>query len=117
MQNMTWSDRNYVYSVNDHDLKIYKVPLSDFDSNHSEYDSVLHSIHQEWIAPARNICMYCEAEFESRNKLFQHLGFMNVNIQRPKRKKSILRKRKYSLISVNSLEEQLFNLNLTSEVI
>jgi hypothetical protein len=27
------------------------------------------------------ICGYCETCFESRNKLFYHLGFMGINIQ------------------------------------
>ena len=104
---MTWVDQEFIYRVNDHDLKIYKIPLNEFDSNLSDYDTVLHSIQHDWITPARNTCMYCEAEFDSRNKLFQHLGFMNVNIKKQKKYKSVLKKRKYSSISMDDFASEL----------
>jgi hypothetical protein len=95
------SDKYYIYGKNDHDYKIYKIPLTEFESDHSQYDAVLHSIKHDWISFERYRCMYCDASFESRNKLFQHLGFMNVNISKN------LKKRKYD---VYSLEDQLADL-------
>ena len=77
----------FITKRNDYDNKIYKIMLLNYDTSRSEFDSKLHNND---ITPMINdcqptTCMYCMTTFDSRNKLFNHLGFMNIDTRNENR--------------------------------
>lgn len=71
-----WVERKNVF-----DGKAYCWDVDDIDSE--EFDVKLHDNTATPIIFHSQQCMYCKAIFPSRNRLFQHLGFMNIDIRRP----------------------------------
>lgn len=78
----------FVYNINKYNGITYKYDLDDYDiMNDPAFDETLHdnSIDVNSFSSLGHMynCAYCKQAFESRNKLFYHLGYMNIDI-RPK---------------------------------
>jgi hypothetical protein len=70
----------FIYKYNSYTKKYYKYDTDDvdlfspmFDESIHDNDIVVTNIHPE------NVCVYCNTGFTSRNKLFHHLAYMNIN--------------------------------------
>lgn len=74
------------YNENKYNGVTYKYDLDEYDMmNDPMFDASIHDNTIE-IMPSereedRYTCAYCKTQFESRNKLFYHLGFMNIDIR------------------------------------
>lgn len=55
-------------------LKHYRLSLDDFDEPIIHDNDVIPQIIDPYV------CGYCQKHFTSRNKLFNHLGFMGIDI-------------------------------------
>lgn len=69
----------FIYKYNCHTNKYYKYDNDDIDLFSPMFDDTLHNNNITYITLDRNICMYCNTCFSSRNKLFHHLSYMNIN--------------------------------------
>ena len=90
----------YIHRYNQFSQRHYRYPLEDVDLTSPMFDENIHDNDFDFPKPhSSNICMYCLCHFESRNKLFHHLGFMNIDIGRDKRYHDNQRrhKRKFSI--------------------
>lgn len=91
----------YIHKYNQYTQKHYRYALEDVDLTSPMFDERIHDNNIEVIAPTScNVCMYCDCVFESRNKLFYHLGYMNIDIGRDKDyyKQQKRHKRRFSLV-------------------
>jgi len=79
----------FVYSYNNYNGKLYKYKLDEIDLFPPMFNIEIHDndlIPASYDKTSANYkfekykCMYCHTYFASRNKLFYHLGFMNINI-------------------------------------
>ena len=72
-----------VYKKNSFTNKYYKYDLDDYDYFGPMFDE---SLHNNNITPKYDkydtTCAYCGTSFCSRNQLFYHLGFMNIDIKK-----------------------------------
>ena len=70
-----WSKKK-IFKRNSYDQRIYQGYMSWLDNDHSELQ-----VSEDLLTfDFNNKCGYCLRAFDSRNKLFNHLGFCNVNI-------------------------------------
>lgn len=74
----------YVYKFNDHTNRYYYYKYDEFSSYVKTplLDDKLHDNTKDPVTLLSNVCCYCGCNFVSRNKLFNHLGFMNIDIKR-----------------------------------
>lgn len=72
----------FVYKFNNFTQKYYKYDTDDIDLFTDMFDENLHNNDITPMVCNPNQCMYCCTVFSSRNKLFHHLGFMNIDIRR-----------------------------------
>ena len=97
-----------MYKYNQYAQRHYKYRLEDIDMSSPMFDESLHDNDLNFSKPyPSHICMYCECFFESRNKLFHHLGFMNIDIGRDKKyyQNQKSHKRKFSIIKRKPLKQ------------
>lgn len=70
----------FIYHTNSHTGITYKYDHDEYDIFTPMFDRTLHDdnidIDPQWYYP--KTCAYCDTTFPSRNKLFYHLGFMNI---------------------------------------
>lgn len=69
-----------VYRFNQYTKRYYKYNISDYSADHPMFNC---EIHNNDITPNtlhRQTCGYCMTTFSSRTQLFNHLGFMNIDI-------------------------------------
>ena len=74
----------YIYKFNQFTGKHYKYDMDEYDIFSPMFDEGLHA-NQEVVAGAVRdsmTCLYCHTEFPSRNQLFYHLGYHNVDIRK-----------------------------------
>jgi hypothetical protein len=78
----------FIYKFNCFTKKYYKYDKEKIDLFSPMFDEKLHDdnlIHIKLdnnsipVKLDKHICMYCNTQFDSRNKLYHHLGFMNIN--------------------------------------
>lgn len=71
----------YVYHTNTHTGRTFRYDHDEFDMFTPMFDRTLHNnstmIDTRWCYPYT--CAYCDASFPSRNRLFFHLGFMDID--------------------------------------
>lgn len=72
----------YVYKFNIYTKKYYKYDIDEVDLLSSMFDDNLHNNELYPVPLERNVCKYCNSMFLTRNKLFYHLGFMNIDIRK-----------------------------------
>lgn len=62
--------------------KLYEYDVSPSEASHPMYNALLHSNEKApEPSPFKNMCGYCYTIFESRNKLFYHLGFHGIDVR------------------------------------
>ena len=76
----------FVYKFNDYTKTYYRYDHDEHDMDTVEFDVTLHDNNLEVVPTCKTRCVYCGTEFTSRNKLFYHLGFMNIDIRTPTEK-------------------------------
>lgn len=69
-----------VYRYNQHTMKYYKYNIRDYNTEHPMFNEELHNNDITPCTLYHNTCAYCMTIFKSRTQLFNHLGFMNINI-------------------------------------
>ena len=69
----------FLYKFNWFTNKYYKYDTDDVDLFSPMFDDKLHDNNVTHLNLSKRICMYCNTCFTSRNKLFHHLSFMNIN--------------------------------------
>lgn len=72
----------YVYKYNPFNKKYYKYCVEEYDIHESKFDEKLHVNDYDPMVMPRTQCAYCGCMFESRNKLFNHLGFMGIDTRK-----------------------------------
>lgn len=70
----------FLYKFNEHTGKYYKYDTDDVNIFTPMFDESLHDNSWKPTIFCKRICMYCYHVFPSRNQLFHHLGFMNIDI-------------------------------------
>ena len=73
----------FVYKYNIYTKKYYKYDMDDHDILGIDFDETLHKNECIPYLVDKLTCGYCNTVFPSRNKLFYHLGFMNIDITHP----------------------------------
>jgi hypothetical protein len=72
----------FIYKFNNFTGKYYKYDIDEFDFFSPMFNE---SVHNNDIKPlydkTSTKCGYCEHIFNSRNQLFYHLGYHNINIR------------------------------------
>lgn len=72
-----------LYKHNNHNGRYYTYDMDDYDLFDPMFDE---NLHDTTLMPpflkGSTVCGYCQTKFESRNKLFYHLGFHNINVNR-----------------------------------
>lgn len=74
----------FVYKYNQYTKKYYAYNLDLYDINSPMFNETLHS-HNDSNVPLTCTpyeCGYCNTFFASRNSLFYHLGFMDIDIRK-----------------------------------
>lgn len=84
--------------INIYNNKVYSYDSEKYDFNTEMFNDEIHdnSIEPEFYRNSKT-CSYCGTTFTSRNKLFYHLGFHNIDIGIRRKKK----KNKYKYIYYN----------------
>ncbi len=78
----------HVLKYNKYTHRYYSYDLEDVDTSSDMFNIDLHDNDIDFERPLpRKKCMYCHTIFKSRNELFYHLGFMNIDIGRRRRRK------------------------------
>lgn len=75
----------FLYKYNQYTGKYYKYDMDDYDIMTPMFDETLHIPDDQgmtWDTKSQTTCMFCGTTFDSRNKLFYHLGFMNIDIRK-----------------------------------
>lgn len=72
-----------ISSYNKFTKKYYEYDTEDVDESGPMFNKELHNndITVQWNYPHKTTCAYCNTCFESRNKLFNHLGYMGIDIR------------------------------------
>jgi hypothetical protein len=73
----------FIYKFNQHTKKYYKYDTDDVDIFTPMFDESLHDNSITPVPLPHHACVYCNTMFPSRNKLFHHLGYMNIDIRPP----------------------------------
>lgn len=68
----TWNNRTYI--------------CDDEDDGSAQFSRLLHNAERDPMHTLRKVCGYCNTLFKSRNALFNHLGFMNIDVRSEYRK-------------------------------
>lgn len=79
------------------EVKGYNHYTGKFYEYNTPDEDVDFDVHNNDITPMnlpKNTCAYCLLYFESRNALFQHLGYYNIDIRKNVPKQQYYRKRK-----------------------
>lgn len=69
----------FLYKFDWFTKKYYKYDTDDVDLFSPMFDDKLHDNDITPSNLSKRICMYCNTCFSSRNKLFHHLSYMNIN--------------------------------------
>ena len=69
----------FLYKFNWFTKKYYKYDTDEIDIFSPMFDEQIHNNDATPIRLDRKVCMYCNTCFVSRNKLFHHLSYMNIN--------------------------------------
>lgn len=71
-----------IYRFNQYNKKYYCYDTVVHDLNSPMFDETLHDNLETPIVSDKtsSVCSYCGTDFKKRNRLFYHLGFMNINI-------------------------------------
>lgn len=75
----------YLYRYNDYTKKYYKYDMDFYDIMSPMFDETIHNETELgiiWESNNRNMCRFCGTVFNSRNQLFHHLGYMNIDIRK-----------------------------------
>lgn len=70
----------FVYRYNEYTKKYYKYDSDDVDLFDPMFDEDLHD--NNLTSKHNTKCLYCNTEFHSRNQLYHHLGYMNIDIRK-----------------------------------
>lgn len=71
----------FVYRFNDYTGSYYRYDMDDHDMFSPMFDESLHDNAVTPIyVPGSRVCGYCGTCFGSRNRLFYHLAFHNINV-------------------------------------
>lgn len=70
---------NIIFNYNPFMCKYFSKTISNDDLLTPEFNVNLHQNQFRPHITSRNQCGYCFTMFESRNKLFHHLNFMNID--------------------------------------
>ena len=70
----------FVYRYNEYTKKYYKYDSDNVDLFDPMFDENLHDNELTLSPQHKTMCMYCNTKFSSRNQLFHHLGYMNIDI-------------------------------------
>ncbi len=82
----------YVIRYNNYTNRYYSYDTEKYDMSTPMFDKDLHNNDVDFERPLSKLkCQYCGTYFDSRDDLFYHLGFMNIDIGRSPRQ----RRRKY----------------------
>ena len=76
----------FLYKYNEYTKKYYKYDMDLYDIMSPMFDETIHVPNDQgmmWGSNNRNICHFCGTVFDSRNQLFYHLGYMNIDIRKP----------------------------------
>lgn len=74
-----------IYKLNKYNNRYYQYDLDDYDYMSPMFDEDLHNNDlTPTFVKKTTVCAYCHTAFSSRNKLFYHLGFHNIDICKPK---------------------------------
>jgi hypothetical protein len=85
-----------IYKFNKYTGKYYKYSISEYNTYADMFNEFLHNNDIEPGFIDNHTCGYCKTSFNSRNQLFYHLGFMNIDIS--KKYKARYKKRKYRIV-------------------
>lgn len=103
----------FVYKRNHHIEKNFRYDSDDVDLFSPMFDESLHNNSIGFACLHPKMCMYCHTLFPSRNKLFHHLGFMNIdigaqfqNIKEERERQKKLRKRRWSFSPVKRIRKR-----------
>lgn len=72
-----------ISSYNTFTQKYYEYDTDEVDESSPMFNKDLHNndIVVQWNYPHKTTCAYCNTMFQSRNKLFNHLGYMGIDIR------------------------------------
>lgn len=71
----------FIYKYNNFTKKYYKYKINkNININDPMFDNNLHNNNINPIIYHKTTCAYCNTCFASRNKLYYHLAFMDINI-------------------------------------
>lgn len=91
----------HILKYNKYTHRYYSYNTEDIDLSAPMFDEKLHNNDIDFERPFhRNMCQYCGTKFNSRNELFYHLGFMNINIGRRKRNRFFKYKGKNEVVLI-----------------
>ena len=72
----------YKHHRNPHNGKYYRVNTESIKHfNEYTFNKTVHNNDSYPMIVDPYVCGYCDTCFQSRNKLFYHLGFMGINIE------------------------------------
>lgn len=71
----------FFYKFNQYTGKYYKYDSDYYDIFHPMFDEELHNKDIKELYCDKLVCAYCGTQFESRNKLFYHLGYNGIDIR------------------------------------
>lgn len=113
----------FVYKYNNFEKKYYKYDTDNIDIFSPMFDEELHQNELTPYNLHRTICQYCNTEFSSRNKLFYHLKFMNIDTVKkyiPSDNEIIeyYKKNKFRNIKINKkIEKKKYNIDRVNKLI
>lgn len=71
-----------LYKFNQFLNRYYWYDMNEGDLNNPMYNETIHSNTMTPMLKERNVCGYCNARFGSRNQLFYHLNYHNIDTSR-----------------------------------
>jgi len=100
----------HILKYNKYTHRYYKYNLEDVDISSSMFDENIHDNDIDFEKPMpKTRCMYCNTIFKTRSDLFYHLGFMNIDIGRQRRRKRTKRRGKYEYYLIKRSRYAFFN--------
>lgn len=75
----------FLYKYNQYTMKYYKYDMDEYDIMTPMFDETIHIENDHgmlWGSDDKNTCTFCGTQFDSRNQLFYHLGYMNIDIRK-----------------------------------
>ena len=85
-----------IYKLNKYTGKYYKYSINEYNMYSDMFNEFLHNNDIEPDIVDNHTCGYCKTSFNSRNQLFHHLGFMNIDIS--KKWKEGYKQRKFRIV-------------------